>query len=95
MGGALAVGGANAGVQRAMSSLNGFISEAYETTETLVKHGIRLHDLENERERARWAVDTVLPEMAKLRDALDNIEGRMDAREFPFPSYQQMLFHKH
>lgn len=83
------------GHKAALGSLSGHVSDAFELTESLNKAIEGQGAIEDPRQRARFAVEQTLPAMNKLRDSLDHIEGRVDSRDWPLPSYEQLLFEKH
>ena len=78
-----------------MSTLSGLVSDAIERTEKLHDAAKEMQRIDDYRARARFALEKTLPAMGTLRESLDQIEGRVDAKEWPFPTYQQMLFQKH
>lgn len=92
---AIPVGGAHPGHTNAISTLSALVGTGLDQAETLRKHRTQMNSLSDPSERARYAVEQTYNAMGNLRDTLDVIETRMDAKDFPFPSYQTMLFHKH
>ena len=95
MGGAISFSPNSSGHQNALNSLSGHVSNAFERAEELEQAIEQIESLESEKERARHAVDVAMPRMAKLRESLDHIESRMDARDFPFVSVEDMIYRKH
>merc|ERR1711920_27985 len=44
---------------------------------------------------AEYLCDTVKPQMVALRKVVDEAEGLMQDSLYPYPSYEQMLYHHH
>ncbi len=84
---------ANGGLNKAIGVLSAHIGSAYDQSEELSTRIRELNGIDVTAQKARHAVDRVLPAMAALRESLDEIEGRID--NYPYPSYQHMLFRKH
>src|SRR5688572_20580342 len=92
LGGAIAVAADHSkGHRSALNSLSGLVSNGFNLSEELNNAIHEADRQDSERSRARFAVDSLLPKMEKLREVLDSIEGRMDAKDFPFMSYEDMI----
>jgi len=75
-----------------------------ETQTKVADYSQKLMDLTNQLQAAvehpphgteahmRHCVDTLVPLMAKLREAVDGLESLVDDNLWPLPSYQEMLF---
>jgi glutamine synthetase len=83
------------GHAKATGKLAALVGTGLDQAEILAEHRRTMNAIEDPANRARYAVEQTLGAMANLRETLDVIETRVDARVFPFPSYQTMLFHKH
>ncbi len=83
------------GHRSALSSVAGLVSDGLEQAEELIKRSSQNAAIEDPRQRARHALENTIPAMRVLRESLDNLEGRVDERDWPFPTYSQMLFQKH
>eukprot|EP00438_Fugacium_kawagutii_P007782 Skav218541 [mRNA] locus=scaffold3191:33535:41293:+ [translate_table: standard] len=44
---------------------------------------------------ATYLCDTIKPQMVALRAAVDKAEGVMEASIYPYPTYEQMIYHHH
>jgi len=71
--------------------LSQLINTAYNLNETLTDSCAHLSGLSDEREGARYAVKNTGPAMKKLRVALDALEDVVDRKEWPYPSYEELL----
>ena len=71
------------------------MDESLELNEKLHDTLAELSRMEGPQNRARAAVDGVLPAMDKLRSRLDRLEERVEKREWPFPDSGDVLFWKH
>jgi len=49
-------------------------------------------DLDKE---AEYLCETVKPQMTKIRNLVDDAEGLMESSLYPYPTYEQMLYHHH
>ena len=83
------------GVTSMHSVLSGQINRAYELTEKLSKTTQAGSKIDDVKKRARFSLEETLPAMSKLRETLDDIEGRVDRKDWPFATYQELLFNKH
>mmetsp|Transcript_14312 Transcript_14312/g.38337 ORF Transcript_14312/g.38337 Transcript_14312/m.38337 type:complete len:102 (-) Transcript_14312:414-719(-) len=63
-------------------------TEKLEKMLTQVPHG----DLAAE---AEYLCDKVKAQMAKVRSLVDDAEGMLDKRLYPYPTYESMLYHHH
>jgi glutamine synthetase len=88
-------GVATGGLGTMYITLSGQISRAYEQTETLSKTANSANKIDDVKQKARFALEQTIPAMNKLRETLDDIEGRVDRRDWPFATYSELLFHKH
>jgi len=50
------------------------------------------HDLVKE---AEYLCETVKPQMAAIRSAVDEAEGLLEGGLYPYPTYESMLYHHH
>ena len=72
------------------------IDEAYEGVNALEASQAKLNgDSHNVAQRARFAVDDTIARMNILRATIDEIEGRIPADDFPFPTYQDLMHKRH
>eukprot|EP00490_Sorites_sp_Unknown_P012186 CAMPEP_0114648018 /NCGR_PEP_ID=MMETSP0191-20121206/6123_1 /TAXON_ID=126664 /ORGANISM="Sorites sp." /LENGTH=694 /DNA_ID=CAMNT_0001861211 /DNA_START=96 /DNA_END=2180 /DNA_ORIENTATION=- len=46
-------------------------------------------------QEATYLCDSIKPQMAALRAAVDKAEGVMEASMYPYPTYEQMIYHHH
>ncbi|CAK8996874.1 unnamed protein product [Durusdinium trenchii] len=46
-------------------------------------------------EEATYLCDSIKPQMAALRAAVDKAEGVMESSLYPYPTYEQMIYHHH
>ena len=60
------------------------LSSALESAISNAPHGTIAH--------MRYSADTLMPQMHKLREAVDGLEAVVDDNIWPLPSYQEMLF---
>merc|ERR1712014_124618 len=44
---------------------------------------------------AEYLCETVKPQMAAIRAAVDEAEGLLEASLYPYPTYESMLYHHH
>lgn len=92
---ALLSGGGSTGITNMDKVLGGQIGKAYEQTEELSKVAKEANNIDHHKKKARFQLEKVLPAMASLRETLDDIEGRVDRKDWPFATYSEMLFRKH
>jgi len=80
--------GGPAGLQDKLSKL---INEAYSVNDQVTASCSHLSGLGDEKDGARYAVNTLGPQVKLLRGALDSLEDIVDRKEWPYPSYEELL----
>lgn len=76
------------GLQKKLSTL---INSSFDLTEKLSEACAKLSSISDETEGARYAVKTVVPLTKELRKALDALEDIVDRKDWPYPSYEELL----
>jgi len=56
---------------------------------------VTLLNTSDHKEGANYCLNTILPQMHKLRNVLDELERYVDAKLWPLPTYEQMLYARH
>jgi len=77
------------------SSLKKGLEAAVTASATLSEKQVEFRAMGCCKEQARFARKTILPAMAELRKALDNLENIIDHELWPFPSYEEILLARH
>jgi glutamine synthetase len=71
--------------------LSALINTSYDLTEELSEACSKLSSISDETEGARFAVKTVVPLTKELRKSLDALEDVVDRKDWPYPSYEELL----
>jgi glutamine synthetase len=79
------------------SVLNG-ISEGFtalkDAVASLQKSAVSADNMHSDiLKQAKYYRDQVIPKMEKVRAITDNLECKVDANYWPFPTYSELLFH--
>ncbi|MBR2926644.1 MAG: glutamine synthetase III [Clostridia bacterium] len=74
---------------RRLSSLN---AEAYRAMQTLKEEETSAASIPDAKQRAACYADRVLPAMAALRSAVDEMEALTSSKHWPVPTYGDMMF---
>ncbi len=80
-------------VEETAKEIATLIDEAYRATKDLEKKAEPVKSCQPAHEKAAYAHDVLLPAMGKLRSPLDRLELLVDKRQWPLPSYGDLLFH--
>jgi len=73
------------------SKLANLIKEAYESNDKLTKVATTLAAISDGVVGARYAIEHVVPATKDLRCVLDKLEENVDRKDWPYPSYEQLL----
>lgn len=73
------------------------IELGFHQTDKLKKEAEELENLIDQdlQKSSRFAVDNILPTMNQLRSTLDTLESLIPKNKWPYPGYEDMLFHQH
>ena len=85
-------GADNTTERRRLQQVAGYINDAQRALERLMKDTPRAAKMDEGRKKAYFYKDTILPEMARLRKACDELELLVDKRMWPFPTYEELMF---
>ena len=80
-------------VEETSREIAALIDEAYASVKDLEAKTEAAPKCETPKEKANYAHDILLAAMRKLRAPLDSLELIVDKREWPLPSYGDLLFH--
>ncbi len=87
------VGIGDASVQEEiLERINRFLKEAYAALKVLVIEDDKANEITDEKERAIYYHDNVIPAMAALRKPIDRLEVLVDKDYWSMPSYGDLLF---
>jgi len=64
-------------------------------SDTLADRASKLGSYEGSLDGAKYAASDVIPLMIQLREHADELETVTDAKLWPFPTYEEMLFERH
>jgi glutamine synthetase len=88
-----AVSGSGRAAAAVAAEVSGLADDLFDALAVLREHNAALGG-EEVHEKAHHMRDHVLPAMLAVRDAADRLERVVSAREWPLPTYRQMLFVK-
>jgi len=80
-----------AGPKGLQTKLSKLVEDAFQLSEKLSSVCAQLSAMSDEVESARFALKSVIPATKELRTALDSLEDIVDRREWPYPSYEELL----
>jgi len=86
-----------AGQNDRANKISKLVDSGFKNTDALADAAEKLeHHIESDvKKAARFSVDTVIPAMLATRDILDNLEKLVPSKNWPMPSYQDILFKQH
>ena len=75
-----------------IEELSSLIDEMKSLVETLEKHISKAKDISSFREKAVYIKDDIIKLMNDLRNVVDQIETKVDLKDWPMPTYVDLLF---
>merc|ERR550514_1263466 len=85
--------GPSAGLDGGRAALYAKLAKETETLRSLVEAaGGGGHGFDDEAAAAKYALEKLTPQMAKVREVHDQVEGKLDASLYPYPTYPEMLY---
>jgi glutamine synthetase len=76
-------------LQALVSDVSQLVHKTNELEDVL--HG--LHETEGLETHARYCIERIVPAMMAVREVTDRLEGQVDAKHWPMPTYLDLLFH--